>query len=240
MQKLKLILLLALIHTTFCFAEAPEGSQTEKGEFSGLLNEFHTDTTDLRPGSQSFILKISPVHILAGDFITNSFSAGLSFERPIKKAYSMQVGARYIFTDKRDFFNKKWVMINVAQVNGFALDAELRKYMSKGKAEMSGGYLSTLVKSKYTQATYQEALVNRFSVGAFINIGWQEIFDSGIVFDISIGAGVKYVTANTSESNSHFHLSYHIMDGSKKPYHTDSALFPFINLGLNLGYSAVK
>jgi hypothetical protein len=242
MNKIKFFLLF-IICNTICFAETQASLQIEQNNFNASINENDDDSTYLQNKNSSLIIKISPFQIITGDFITNSFSTGFSFEKEIKKTYSTHIGARYIFTDKSDdIFDKKWMVINVAKVNGFALDTELRKYLEKDRSEMSGSYLSINIKAIYTKAKYQGLVVNRFSTGSYINIGWQEIFDSGIVLDIAIGGGLRYVNSNNAiiDSNNIGGSTYHFFDGGKKPYHTGSAFFPFINLNFSLGYNFNK
>jgi len=239
-RKVKLFLLL-LVANTICLAETGKTLHTEQNKSSNLLIDVYVDSLSLPKEYNPMIIKISPFQIIMGDFITNSFSAGLSFEKPMKNTYSLHIGARYIFTDKTDdIFNKRFTVISVEQVNGFAIDAELRKYLAKDKPKMSGAYLSVNSKSMFTQAKYNEGIVNRFSSGFYINIGWQEIFDSKTVFDIAVGFGLKYVVSNTKNNVDFYGGTRHFMDGGKKYYHTGSAFFPFINLNFNLGYNINK
>ena len=229
------LLLVVLSIKIFSYGQDTVAFSKKISNKGNITQNKNSETTYLQGNYNSIILKISPLQILGGDFITNSLSVGLSMEKTIKRPYSVYVGVRYVFTDKRDVIDKRWIVINVKQVNGFNVDAELRRYFSKDNSEMSGAYLSANLKSIYTQAKYQGYIVNRFSSSSYINIGWQEIFDSGFVFDIAVGIGFKYVISN-SNTNLNDH-TYHIMDGGKKPYHTGSAFFPFINLNINLGYN---
>ena len=239
MKKAKLCLLFLVVNI-ICFAGIHAKFQIGQNKSNYLLNENHDDSIALHKEYDPIIIKISPFQIIFGDFITNSFSAGLSFEKPIKNTYSLHIGARYIFTDKSDVFDKRWIVINVEQVNGFAIETEFRKFITKGKVKMSGAYLSANSKSIFTQVKYRGGIVNRFSSGFYINIGWQEIFDSGTVFDIAVGVGLKYVASNTKSSVIFYGETHHIMDGGKKPYHTGSALFPFVNINFNLGWMSIN
>jgi len=81
--------------------------------------------------------------------------------------------------------------------------------------------------------------VDRFSTAAFINIGWQEIFKSGTVFDIAVGVGAKYVVSASSTAP-FYGKTRHFMDLGKKPYHSGYAFFPFVNINFNLGYCFYK
>lgn len=240
LKKVNLFLLL-LVLNTICFAEVHTTLETKQNQTSLFFNENFEDSISMEKEHSPIILKIPPFHIMNGDFITKSLSIGFSMEKIIKTPYSLHLGARYIFTDQNNLLDKRWLWITVEQVNGFAVDAELRKYLGKenfGKlnSEMSGAYLSANLKNVYTQSKYSGSIVNRFYSGTYINIGWQEICDSGIVIDIAIGGGLRYV--NSSNDIFFGDSTYHIiMDGGRpKPYHTGSALFPFVNINFNLGY----
>lgn len=239
MKKVKIFLLIFGI-SAICFAETPTILQIEQNKFNAVLSDNQGDSISQQKNRTPFVLKVSPFHIIQGDFITKSFSAGLSFEKPMKNRYSLHIGARYIFTDKTDdLFDKRFTVIFVERVNGFALDAELRRYFGKERLVMSGGYLSANLKNLYTKADIDSKTVDRFSTAAFINIGWQEIFKSGTVFDIAVGVGAKYVVSASSTAL-FYGETRHFMDSGKKPYHSGYAFFPFVNINFNLGYCFYK
>lgn len=221
---------------TATFGESPGTLLLRNGTTNDLFKDNGVPTTYYQKRTESFIIKASPIQILCGDCITRSYSAGLGLEKQLKKNYSMYAGARYVFTDKNDMLNKKQITLDAEKVNGFAVDAEMRKYLANERSAMSGAYLSANLKSIYTQAEYQQSKVNRISTGLYLNIGWQEIFDSGIAFDIAIGLGVKYVTSNHDTNDTRYRVAYHMMDGGNKPYHKGASVFPFANLNLNLGH----
>ena len=83
MKKVKLFLLIFGI-SAICFAETPTKLRTGQNKFNTVLSDNHGDSISQQKNRTPFVLKISPFHIIQGDFITKSFSAGLSFEKPMK------------------------------------------------------------------------------------------------------------------------------------------------------------
>ena len=61
-----------------------------------------------------------------------------------------------------------------------------------------------------------------------------------VVFDIAVGGGLRYVISNSNTGSGFSNQDQHYMDGGKKPYHTGSAFFPFLNVNFNLGYNFNK
>lgn len=233
----KVIIFIFLTISISCFSIAQNASTIDSNDITNVSISKNNDPSIYKRDGNFFLIKISPLQIMGGDFITNSYSVGFSVENAIKKPYSFHFGARYIFTDKNDFLEKRMIVVYVEQVNGFGIDAEFRRYSTK-KPEMAGYYLSLNLKTVYTKAIYSGFIVKRSSFSTYVNIGWQKLYRSGFVFDIAVGVGLRFVTSNSDTgSNPIYRTSEHISDGGKKLYHSGSALFPFVNLNLNIGYA---
>jgi hypothetical protein len=190
-----------------------------------------------QPNDAYFNLKLAPFDILLGDYITNSYSFGLTAEKSLSTSYSINLGASYIFTDKNDIFNKSKVNVISYNVKGFSFHSELRKYFSKNSGLLQGLYWAPGAKFFYTDALLENYSVKRISLGTYLSIGYQKVTKGRIVYDFGCGIGLKFVeSSNNSNTDDFYNITYHITDGGKKPYHDGNAIFPAFTLNIKIGF----
>jgi hypothetical protein len=209
-------------------------SKVNNGDFYSVQSNIWLETC--HHNEIPLIIKVAPFDILMGDYITNSYSFGLSVEKPIFKSYSIGFGAKYIFTDKNDIFNKAPVIVSVKKVNGFSIDSELKKYFSNNRELVQGFYWSPSAKLLFTKAHIENYSVYRYSLGISSSIGFQSIDKNKITYDFGIGISLRYVSSsNNSDSDNFYSKRYHYTDGGNKPYHEGNSIFPAITLNLKIG-----
>lgn len=169
---------------------------------------------------------------LGGDYVTNSMGVQAGVEFRLKNNVSMQCDLRYIFDVDN---NKSFFTINVDDLVGFSVNAEVKKYLWQYSNELRGGYIGWKFSLMHTTASIDEYQVKRIKAGLYSIIGWKYIDKSGFLFEATCGIGVQlissYSTIHISDIYSH---SYEFP--WSKPYDSGTNLYPDLTLNAKIGW----
>ncbi|MCH8318213.1 MAG: DUF3575 domain-containing protein [Bacteroidetes bacterium] len=186
-------------------------------------------------------LKLSPFH-----FITSTFMLGL--EHATGETRTIQIFPGITFAEESNLYNAK-------DVFGLSVEVHYRIYLEKGAKRLMGSMnnkLSGLYGAPYLfykqismdkEITYfsrdcvnpntcyitQDILVEAWSVGGGLIMGYQFIINNAAVLDFFGGGGVKYSVNNIENSIN----GYYITGGSNRLYGFNTGVVP--NFGFLLG-----
>lgn len=184
-------------------------------------------------------LKLSPFH-----FITSTFMIGI--EHSISNNRSIQIFPAITLADKSNIYDAK-------DVFGISVEAHYRVYLEKGTKRLLGlpnNKLSGLYGAPYAfykqislnkSITYRKfvcnpcdnitriELVEAWSIGGGLIMGYQFIISNVTVLDFFAGGGAKYSKNNIETSMP----GYYITSGSKNIFGYNTGVVP--NFGFLLG-----
>ncbi len=152
------------------------------------------------------LLKYSPFSLF-GDYVTRSCGVQLGAEVNLSKRVSLQQDIGYIFNlskKKNCFTGYNFTNICLKKINGIRTDTEIKYYLQKQNKSLNGFYLAPHLLYQFTRAIkiYEDNYyIDRNMIGLHLKFGWQFVSKKGLVIDLALGPGKRYILSTPSKDS---------------------------------------
>ena len=185
-----------------------------------------------------FLLKINPLGVIGGDYITTSYSVSLGTEFKLNNRLTLNQSLSYILPAK----GGSYLQIYAEKINGIRYDGGVKSYLQAG-TDCRGYYWSSDIIYQYTDALLFAAGNERVFRNLFAmheKFGWQSVSKKAFVFDFALGIGVRYASSKANYTDYSPSLykeeAFYFVYPYKKPYEYGSKWFFSFNGTFSLGW----
>ncbi len=169
-----------------------------------------------------------------GDYVSNSMGIQAGVEFRLKNNLSMQCDLRYIFEVGMSTGYGQ-LNVDVDDLNGIAINTEVKKYIWRNTNEMKGGYIGAQGIILHTIALQDNHQINRTKIGLSAIIGWKYIAKSGFLFETNAGLGVQLIISNSDDNVPVGYYQSKEFPWSKQ-YDSGTSLLPDLTWNVRIGW----